>query len=102
MPDLLRVGDDVVMDRGCFVSSAALDGGALNLRPIHVGNGAVLGANSVIPGGASIADGGWVRPVSTPAMQYSEEASSWRFDRANAAAGVRPTQQALRCLVGLP
>eukprot|EP00929_Paragymnodinium_shiwhaense_P104661 TRINITY_DN6927_c0_g1_i2.p1 TRINITY_DN6927_c0_g1~~TRINITY_DN6927_c0_g1_i2.p1 ORF type:complete len:1712 (+),score=350.83 TRINITY_DN6927_c0_g1_i2:139-5274(+) len=64
-PDLLTIGDNCVLD-GCTVRPFAMNpGGCMVLRPIVMGSKSVVCTKSVIAGGAKLATGTCIGPLSS-------------------------------------
>jgi len=56
-PDLIRVGDDCVVEQGAVLFGHIVENRVMTLEPIKIGNRCYLGAYSVILNGSSIQDG---------------------------------------------
>jgi non-ribosomal peptide synthetase-like protein len=54
MPDLVTIGDDVVLSAGAMLICSRVEDGRLKLAPIVLENGAFVGAGSLVAGGATL------------------------------------------------
>jgi non-ribosomal peptide synthetase-like protein len=54
MPDLVTIGDDVVLSAGAMLICSRVEDGKLKLAPIVLENGAFIGAGSLVSGGTTI------------------------------------------------
>ena len=71
-PDLVVIGDDVIIDVGAAIEPATIEaGGLLVIQPIVIGKGTYLGKRSFVPGGCQIPEDAMVPPMSNGnAKQY--------------------------------
>lgn len=64
VPDLIEIGDDVVLENSAWLHCAEVAHGLLHLRRIQVGRGSALGVRSGLAGGAIMEEGSSLRDLS--------------------------------------
>lgn len=63
-PQLIRLGNEVVVGHGSALTAHTIISGRITLSPIEVGDGATIGVNAVVMAGVTIGAGSIVTPCS--------------------------------------
>ncbi|MEM7385271.1 MAG: amino acid adenylation domain-containing protein, partial [Verrucomicrobiota bacterium] len=64
-PELVSIGDDVIIDRHARIEPAAIENGWLILQPIRIGDGVRIGSRAFVVPGTDLPKGSFVGPLSS-------------------------------------
>jgi non-ribosomal peptide synthetase-like protein len=62
-PDLITIGDDVILENGAWLHPSEVVAGELVLRPIQIERGATVGVRSGLAGGSTLGEGASLRDL---------------------------------------